>query len=364
MPIDYDALIRRFDEAQNRANTANLERYQALLTHLETLGQQVGAQGTFGEAENLLAQVGTAARTRIAEQETRALAATEQGLISRGLGGTTIRATARRGVMSDAERARQEAEERTAQQKAGLLTQRAGVETQIGGMRAAAIEGRTDVGPDLGMFASLLQAAAAGDTAGGARRTATIMGPQAQAGRDVFGQPFSYGPSRAGGGGGGGAGIGGAGGGIGAQGATGQARYFPPGTYGGGPSLQATGATGTARVTPAQPTGAGDQVSLGGQGIVDLARQMAGPGAARIGMAPGAGAGDEAQRTWTPEQIQAPGGAEGLLGAAGISSGGEGQTQIEGPWEVTSLGNNRWRWRNRSSGVSQIRNTGTRGGGW
>ncbi len=254
MPTSLDAIMKQITDAQKKANAANLERYQQLLSVIDTLGKQVGAEGTFGQAEQLLSQVGQAAQTRIGEQATRAQATTEQGLISRGLGSTTIRQSAQRGIRADEERARQEAEERTAGQKAGLLTQRAGLETQIGGMKAGVMERRTDAGPDLGMYASLIQSAGlgGGGLGGGGPRSAVqgmrgsggmempinpltgqrvtrvtrSLGPMAMAGRSATGQRFQYG------GGGGGAGGRVSGGGAFAQAARPQARFFGPGVAG------------------------------------------------------------------------------------------------------------------------------------
>lgn len=307
MAIDFNAIIQRIDAAQAAANAANLQRYQALLTHLDALGQQVGEAGTFGQATSLLSQVGEAARTRITAAETQAKATTEQGLTSRGLGGTTIRQTAMRGVASDAERARQEAAEALTQQRVGLLTQRAGMEAQIGGMKAAAIEGRQDIGPNLAMFASLLQAAAAGEDASSvARRTATVIGPQAQAGRSVFGTPFKYGGS----------------GGI---------DPFSPSSGGGGYGGGGLAAAATAPTQGAIPftTGAARDVPSPGWGAVGqtpLADQEAmttiSPGVTReAGALPA-----EAEKTqWTGEELMAPGGAESLLESVGLPPAQDGE---------------------------------------
>lgn len=231
--IDINEVMKRLRKKQEEANQANLQRYEALMTHMEGLTQQIGKQGTYGAAMSLMEQTGEAARTRIAEQAKKATAAAEQDLISRGLGATTVRQAERRGIAGTAERARQEAEERTAAAKAGVLERRAGAEMQIGALKAGVMERREDVGPDLGIFASLIQAAAAGETAT-AKRTSTIIGPQAQAGRDIFGQPM-------------GGGAGGAGGGLAPAGGPGGAGARPAGTYyppagGGGLDLGPTGA--------------------------------------------------------------------------------------------------------------------------
>ncbi len=163
MPVDYDKLIAQFTASTEKANKANEDRYKELLGQFDALAQQVGSAGTFGEAQKLIENIGTAARTEIADQANRAAAQSDQDLISRGLGNTTVRSAQQRGILGDTSKALAAQSEKEAAAKAGLLTQRAGAELSIGGMRASAIEGRQDVGPDLGMFASLLQAAAANE---------------------------------------------------------------------------------------------------------------------------------------------------------------------------------------------------------
>lgn len=124
---NFSKILQQMEAAQQKANLANEERYKEILAQYENLGE--------------------AGRTRIAQQETRQLATGQQGLISRGLGSTTITAGLERGVASDAELARQQLEESVATQKAGVM------------------ERRTDVGPDIGMYANLLQAASQGQAA-------------------------------------------------------------------------------------------------------------------------------------------------------------------------------------------------------
>lgn len=173
---NFSEIMRQITEAQNKANQANLQRYQQLLGHIDTLGQQVGAQGTFGQAEQLMSQIGGAARTEIQDQALKTAAQAEQDLITRGLGNTTMRTAAQRGVSADTQKALAAQSEREAAARAGLLTQRAQAEMGIGQMKAGAIEGRQDTGPDLNMFASLLQAAAAADKAAGSGKATVSSG--------------------------------------------------------------------------------------------------------------------------------------------------------------------------------------------
>ena len=148
----FQDIIRQMQVSQEKANLINEQRYQQILGSFEGLGQ--------------------AGRARIEEQTTQRQAAATQNLTSRGLGGTTITAAAERGIAREGESAIQELDERVTAQKAGV------------------IERRTDAGPDMSMFSSLL--ATAGQQQQQPRATITRMGAQAQAGRTVFGQPFRY----------------------------------------------------------------------------------------------------------------------------------------------------------------------------
>lgn len=114
-------IIKQMQAAQKKANLANEQRYQQILSSFEGLGK--------------------AGRARIEEQTIQRQAQATQSLTSRGLGSTTITSAVERGIASDAELQRQQLEEAVTVQKAGVM------------------ERRTDVGPDLGMFASLLQSA-------------------------------------------------------------------------------------------------------------------------------------------------------------------------------------------------------------
>ena len=112
-------IIKTMQAAQTKANTANEARYQ------EVLGQ--------------FSNLGKAGRTRITQQTEQAQAQATQNLTSRGLGNTTITSAVSRGIAGDAELQRQQLDESVAVRKAGVM------------------ERKTDAGPDLGMFANLLQ---------------------------------------------------------------------------------------------------------------------------------------------------------------------------------------------------------------
>jgi len=192
MPIDIDGILNRFDKAQKRANEANEERYENLLQSIRDLGGQL--TGTYDDALQEIGTIGDAQRERIQRNYTNLQGAMTQDLVSSGLFNTTMRPNVRRSVEED--RALQEADlsDRLAAQRAGVLQNRAGAEFNVGSLLARAIEGRTDAGPDLGLFANLLRQAAANDQ----KKREVTVGPSG---------------TRGGAGGAGGGGFGGGGGG-------------------------------------------------------------------------------------------------------------------------------------------------------
>lgn len=154
-------LIEQMGQGQSQAKSAGLQRYTALLDMIAGLQKSiVGPGGTFAQAQKLLEGSGATARRRVGEDTTRAMASAEQDLISRGLGNTTIRTSARRGIASDAERHYQDIDQQVRQEQAGLLTQRAGAEAELGRLRADAILSRQDTGPDTAAYTNLIMALA------------------------------------------------------------------------------------------------------------------------------------------------------------------------------------------------------------
>ena len=134
-------LISDMTAGQEQARQANLDRYEQLLQHISGLGQQL---------EGTLAGIGEAAGQRIEQRGVQQGRQAEQQAISRGIGSTTVAPALQRGVAADTEAQRQDLD-------AQLAQQRLGVQQQVGQMTAGAIEGRQDVGPDMGAFLGLIQ---------------------------------------------------------------------------------------------------------------------------------------------------------------------------------------------------------------
>jgi hypothetical protein len=156
-----NSLMQAMQASQQQANQAGLQRYQDLLATIADLQSQVtGEGGTYQSALELIQGTGQSARRRVGEQKVKNLAAAEQDLISRGLGNTTVRSSVQRGIKRDAERSMERIDEQTAQRLSGLLERRAGLETQLGRLKADAILSRSDEGPQLNQYTNLLMALA------------------------------------------------------------------------------------------------------------------------------------------------------------------------------------------------------------
>lgn len=122
-------IVKQLQAAQTAANKANEQRYQDIL--------------------GLYSGMGKAGEARIGQAEEQAQAKNTQDLTARGLGNTTVTSSTNRGIASDAEYARQTLAESVAKQQAGVM------------------ERKTEQGPDMGMYASLLAKASRAQTAQG-----------------------------------------------------------------------------------------------------------------------------------------------------------------------------------------------------
>ena len=124
--LNTAGILQRFEAAQTEANKANIKRYRQLLGSIKQLGVQT--KQTYGKAFKNIAKLGQSARGRVEQGGTRALAESEQDLINRGLGNTSIRETARRGIRSDVEQNQLAIDEQVGAQRSNLFQNRAGME--------------------------------------------------------------------------------------------------------------------------------------------------------------------------------------------------------------------------------------------
>lgn len=190
---DYQSILDTYQGLLNQANQANEQRYQDILGEHAMNVDKVG--GTYSEMTSLLENLGQQQAERIDISETRDLATSEQDLITRGLGNTTIRGAERRGIKEDASRERRGLSEDVGRQKAAVLGQQAGAEERMGGYLTSFMERRTDQAPDMSQLAALLSQAGAGqgqlDAASSVINTG--LSANARAGRDAFGQEMGGG---------------------------------------------------------------------------------------------------------------------------------------------------------------------------
>lgn len=197
--LNFQDVIKRFEASEAAANAANEERYQELMTLLQGLVSQTGS--TYQDVLNDLSTSGDSAKQRVQQNAVRLWGQSEQDLISRGLGNTTIRMGARRGIEEDTQRLMNEIDEQVSRQKAGVKQSQASANIQTTGMLASAIEGRNDVGPDMSQYAALLQNAAAAGT--GEPLSAVVSRSPSGGGGVSFGSRGSGGGNRFGSSGGG-----------------------------------------------------------------------------------------------------------------------------------------------------------------
>jgi hypothetical protein len=259
--LDIKALMKQYTDAQEKANAENEKRYQQALGLYDTLGKS--------GAEDITKQTG--------QQQ----AGARQNLVERGLGNTTIGSSVATGIASQGQSNLLRLQESLASQKAGLM------------------ERRNDQGPNLGLYANLLQqanskpsavgqpfggninAGGGGEGGGGISGGTMSMGGGGGGGTDNRGTGSVTGPSYLTGGGSAGGLLGGTGTGTfpnlaGAASTSGNmmegAQMFPADGQGSGV------APGGATITPS-----GTSPSTGDTSIVDMAKQMAGPDAGKIG---------------------------------------------------------------------------------
>lgn len=161
--FDYKSIINTYLKLQDQANAANEQRYQDILG---TIGAERTNQGTYyDQVANLLEQTGQVDRTRIGQNLQKDLASSEQDLISRGLGNTTIRQGARNDLQDRSELAQQALSEQIANQQATLTQNRAQTDERMTNLLTNVMQARSDTGPNLDTFAQLMMQAAAGQGA-------------------------------------------------------------------------------------------------------------------------------------------------------------------------------------------------------
>lgn len=153
--MDYQQIINTYRQLHEEANAANEKRYKAILDEITSTTDQVGNQ--YSEVRSLLESIGQSEIADLTERGQRDLATADQDLINRGLSNTTIRSTVRRGIQSDLERNIQRQNQSTGLLQAGVTERESAATERLGQWLTGTMERKTDSGPDLQQFASLLQ---------------------------------------------------------------------------------------------------------------------------------------------------------------------------------------------------------------
>jgi hypothetical protein len=157
MSINLGSVIDQLEEARRAANEANQRRYEqglrALRSGRESLRQY------FDLAQQNIQNIGQAATEEIDRSARRNYATGRQGLISAGLGNTTITSSLQRGVEDDRQRQLRAVDEQRQTAIAGLAERRAGAEFQTAGAISDFIAARDDIGPNVGLYSSLIEKA-------------------------------------------------------------------------------------------------------------------------------------------------------------------------------------------------------------
>lgn len=203
LQYDIQSLLKNLQGSFDKSNAAGQEQYQNLLSAVGGTGDKVS--GLYKQAGDMTANFGNTARQEIDTGRVQQLGTSEQDLMSRGLGNTTIRSSVRRGINSDAQRNRASVDEMVNRQRAGLMTQQAGAEMGMGQMLGDAILSKQNIGPEAGMYAQLIESLT---RAGGSQGEAGGSG----GGYSGSGGGGGFGAGVGGGSGGGGGGFGSGGG--------------------------------------------------------------------------------------------------------------------------------------------------------
>lgn len=172
--LSISALMQQLQGQQDRANAANETRYNQALQSQGTA--HTAQSGLYNSAYNDVANVGGVANQRIDKQAKNATSAAHQGLISRGLGNTSIVNSVERGYADDAELQHQGVDEQQAQLRSGIKIQQAGNEGQFGDRIAGIMERRSDTAPDTSLYSGLIQQAMAGQAGSGKTTTTQYIG--------------------------------------------------------------------------------------------------------------------------------------------------------------------------------------------
>jgi hypothetical protein len=350
--FDLNKIFEQLQSSQTQANQANVQRYNDLLTSISNLsGQVTGAGGTFDQSLGLMEGLGTAGATRIEQGVQQQASANEQNLISRGLGNTTIGVNLDQQARQQGEQQLQALNEGVAAQKAGVLQNKAAAQMNIGSMQQKGIESLNQDAPNMSLYAEMIRQATAQarNTQGGVQPGTAQQQAINQAGIDDYQRRNSIDNTSS------------------AGAFTGLSN--PQGSTGNSPAAIGAGGGGTG--TMAAAAGAGIGMGGGASGPMQAPQGGAVGGGTAVG---GGGAVNPAQApTGSAQSAQAVAGMSdqqinNWTGVSGMSNAPTAEENSDA-WDIIPMGTGsdgqpQFWWRNKTTGNGQMRNTGSRGGGW
>lgn len=144
---------------QDQANARSAAQYRNLMRTVKKTNKR--QTKLFKRAQGLTKGMGKEAIADATMQGEQQQGSAMQGLISRGLGNTTIQDSVSRGINSDTARNIRGIKEGVNSQRAGLYTQQAGAALPMGQFGADSILSRQNNGPNVAQYIQLLQQMAA-----------------------------------------------------------------------------------------------------------------------------------------------------------------------------------------------------------
>jgi hypothetical protein len=160
--INISDIVRQIMTAQREAREQNQLRYDQGLEELRA--RQTQLNDLYGQAGNLVRDIGRGAAEETGRGAQRSLAQGRQQLISSGLGNTTIQQALTRGVEDDRQRQLRGIDEQRNVALGGLAERQGQAQFNAGRDISGFIAGRDDLYPDMGLYAQLIQAAQASNT--------------------------------------------------------------------------------------------------------------------------------------------------------------------------------------------------------
>jgi hypothetical protein len=148
-------MLSSLRQEQDAYNASSLQRWSQLQKMARRTNKS--ALRTQRRALQTAKKLGRTRKKQIKAAGQQQLADVEQQATSRGLGNTTVRSSLRRGVQSDIQNQLSAVNESIAAQQAGLLSQRAGLQADLGRFSTDTFLSRSDQFPQVSNILQLLR---------------------------------------------------------------------------------------------------------------------------------------------------------------------------------------------------------------